>query len=47
MFDRYTVNVTFFNEFGETFEKALKDIAEAPVVVIIASGKANKYDGKL
>ncbi|KAK1402032.1 hypothetical protein POM88_001637 [Heracleum sosnowskyi] len=44
---RYKLNITFFNEIGESFEKAFKDILEEPVVVIIAGGKANKYDGEL
>ncbi|KAK1374594.1 hypothetical protein POM88_030787 [Heracleum sosnowskyi] len=43
---RFKVNVTFFNEFGESFEKALKDIGEETIVVIIASAKPNKYDGE-
>lgn len=45
-FCRYKVNVTFFNEFGQSFDKALKEKLEEQVVVIIASGKVNKYDGK-
>ncbi|KAK1397686.1 hypothetical protein POM88_007549 [Heracleum sosnowskyi] len=44
--ERFKVNVTFFNEFGESFEKALKDICEETIVVIIASAKPNKYDGE-
>lgn len=43
---RYKVNVTFFNEFGQIFAKALKEISNEQVVLIIASGKANNYDGK-
>lgn len=39
------VNVTFFNEFGQIFEKALKDTSDEQVVVIIASAKVNKYEG--
>nr|XP_017252924.1 PREDICTED: uncharacterized protein LOC108223268 [Daucus carota subsp. sativus]XP_017255790.1 PREDICTED: uncharacterized protein LOC108225442 [Daucus carota subsp. sativus] len=41
------MNVTFFNLFGESFEKALKAMAEAEVVIVIACAKVNKYEGEL
>lgn len=45
MWHRHRVSVTFFNEFGETFERILKQIADGQVVIIISSTKVNKYDG--
>lgn len=45
IYDRTEVNVTFFNEFGEHFEKALKENQQEEVVVVIASAKVNKYEG--
>nr|XP_017245782.1 PREDICTED: uncharacterized protein LOC108217462 [Daucus carota subsp. sativus] len=41
------MNVTFFNLFGESFEKALKAMAEAEVIIVIACAKVNKYEGEL
>ncbi|KAK1378562.1 hypothetical protein POM88_025306 [Heracleum sosnowskyi] len=41
---RNMVMVTFFNEFGQSFEKALKAIEAENVVVVIASAKVNKYE---
>ncbi|KAK1393022.1 hypothetical protein POM88_012078 [Heracleum sosnowskyi] len=36
--------VTFFNEFGQAFERALKEHSEEHVVIIVASAKVNKYE---
>ncbi|KAK1380421.1 hypothetical protein POM88_027165 [Heracleum sosnowskyi] len=41
---RNMVMVTFFNEFGQSFEKALKAIEAENVVVVIESAKVNKYE---
>ncbi|KAL1818256.1 hypothetical protein ACET3Z_013125 [Daucus carota] len=41
---RTSLNVTFFNQFGEEFEKALKDNISAQVIVVIVSAKANEHE---
>lgn len=46
LFCSHRVSVTFFNEFGESFEKTFKEIGEEQVVLIIACAKVNKFDGK-
>lgn len=42
---RCSVNVTFFNEFGESFLNALIQDFEKPVIVTIASAKINEWNG--
>ncbi|XP_074329609.1 uncharacterized protein LOC141667133 [Apium graveolens] len=38
------VNVTLFNEFGKSFEKALDGFIEEQVVLVLESAKVNKYE---
>ncbi|KAL8133227.1 hypothetical protein AgCh_008622 [Apium graveolens] len=42
---RCYVNVTFFNEFGESFLNALKGEVQKPIIVTIASAKINEWNG--
>lgn len=42
---RCSVNVTFFNEFGQYFLNALKEEKQTPVIVTIASAKINEWNG--
>ncbi|KAL1815930.1 hypothetical protein ACET3Z_018504 [Daucus carota] len=42
---RTSLNVTFFNQFDEEFEKALKANISAQVIVVIVSAKANEHEG--
>nr|XP_017239255.1 PREDICTED: replication protein A 70 kDa DNA-binding subunit D-like [Daucus carota subsp. sativus] len=42
---RYIVNVTFFNELAEQFEKALKQLEDSYIYVIISSAKVNEHEG--
>ncbi|KAK1396875.1 hypothetical protein POM88_006738 [Heracleum sosnowskyi] len=48
LYDRRSyANVTFFNEFGEAFPKAMKEDLEQPVVIIIASAKINDWNDEV
>uniref|UniRef100_A0A164YFT6 Replication factor A C-terminal domain-containing protein n=1 Tax=Daucus carota subsp. sativus TaxID=79200 RepID=A0A164YFT6_DAUCS len=42
---RTSLNLTFFNQIGEEFEKALKANISAQVIVVIVSAKANEHEG--
>lgn len=46
-FIRCYVNVTFFNEFGESLITALKANLVEPVVITIASAKITEWNGML
>ncbi|KAK1382779.1 hypothetical protein POM88_020514 [Heracleum sosnowskyi] len=41
---RSYANVTFFNEFGDSFLKAMKENLEHPVIIIITSAKINEWN---
>lgn len=43
--NRSYVSVTFFNNFGGEFEKALRECKTEKVVVLISSAKVNEYEG--
>lgn len=45
IFCRGTVNVTFFNNLADAFEKQYNAMLKEPVVIIIAAAKVNQYDG--
>lgn len=40
------INITFWDSFAEEFENSLTDDLEEPIIVIIASGKISKWNGK-
>ncbi|WOG88925.1 hypothetical protein DCAR_0208160 [Daucus carota subsp. sativus] len=44
---RTSINVTFFNEFGDKFLEEIDTIAERPLIVIITSAKASEYNKQL
>ncbi|KAK1357532.1 hypothetical protein POM88_050788 [Heracleum sosnowskyi] len=44
---RSYANVTFFNEFGDSFLKAMKENVEHPVIIIIASAKINEWNDEV
>lgn len=46
LFVRTSINVTFFNEFGDKFLEEIDTIAERPLIVIITSAKASEYNSK-
>ncbi|KAK1358561.1 hypothetical protein POM88_051817 [Heracleum sosnowskyi] len=43
---RTTLNVTFFNEFGEAFLNAREKIVEEPVIIVISAAKVTEWQGK-
>ncbi|KAK1355168.1 DUF223 domain-containing protein [Heracleum sosnowskyi] len=48
LFDgRCYANVTFFNDFGDTFLKNLEDDLEEPVIIIIASAKITEWNDEV
>ncbi|KAK1380382.1 hypothetical protein POM88_027126 [Heracleum sosnowskyi] len=44
---RSYANVTFFNVFGDSFLKAMKENLEHPVIIIIASAKINEWNDEV
>lgn len=42
---RTTINVTFFNEFGDYFLQSYETIQQKPVIIVIASGKVSEWNG--
>ena len=41
------MSVTFFNLFGESFEKEMKAVGDSEVIIVIAFARVNKYEGQL
>ena len=39
------VNVTFWDKFGENFDKQMKTPLEQPVIIIISGCKVGKWNG--
>lgn len=40
------MNVTFWDKFGESFDKQMKTAPEKPVIIIISAGRVGKFNGK-
>ncbi|WOH01103.1 hypothetical protein DCAR_0520484 [Daucus carota subsp. sativus] len=40
------LNVTFWDKFGESFDKQMKTATEKPVIIIISAGRVGKFNGK-
>lgn len=44
---RTTLNVTFFNKFGDSFLHEYEQIKEKPVFIIIGFGKVSEWKGNV
>ncbi|KAK1358273.1 hypothetical protein POM88_051529 [Heracleum sosnowskyi] len=40
---RTTINVTFFNEFGDSFLEQYEKVQQKPIILVVASGKASEW----
>lgn len=47
IFNRTTVNVTFWDKFAKELEETLEKDLEEPIIMLIASAKLNLWEGIL